>query len=267
MIGERTPFRFTRRGFVTVLIGSTASLFVFRPASSATDILVARGIDRFRITEQGSTRIIEGVDVSLSSDLAPATHDLLVRGDYVKLLGTIAIPGRTVTIVARVLECAEGASIVTAGGVGQPDYSGLIAPPGQSGAGDAGKGQDGGSILILAGEASGTVSLEASGGSGGAAQSGGDGLPGAVGSPADSARPGGKGGAGQPGGAAGKPGDGGDAGTIRLSVIKGTAELSLSGTVEGGAPGTPGKHGKSGEAGPGGPPASGTIRNRFRCEN
>lgn len=122
------------------------------------------------------------------------------------------------------------------------------------------KGQNGGVILVFAGEVLGNLTLIADGGKGGRGQPGGNGAKGADGAPGPDGHctrgqdeKGGSGGNGAPGGGAGAGGtggDGGDGGTVRIWAITMSAAISIR--TNGGTGGDGGDHGQPGSGGNGG---------------
>jgi hypothetical protein len=197
----------SRRDALRVFVGCVAfSLTRTYVSVAAPSPLVPLGEDRFsqRFDATTNTQTIEGLDFVLNQTLTPAGKHLIVRGDHVTLDGAISLPGNDVTIIARTLNCASGASISTKGRVGNPDYTGDTALPGKNGAGidndgqkPGGPGGNGGKITIVVGQLIGNLQLDVSGGPGGAAQNGGIGLDGSPGTPANRQHSGGQGTPGQ----------------------------------------------------------------------
>jgi hypothetical protein len=210
---------------------------------------------------------VTGLDVDLSALLADAPKlDVDVCADVVRIVGTIALPGRAVTIVARTVVGTDGACLDVSG-VDAEDYRpGDRADdgrtPGANGSDGASgrQGQHAGTITVHCNKLAGSVSLVANGGVGGRGQDGGNGAVGARGADgADGARmedsssngqpgqPGGKGGAAGAGGDGGAGGNGG-----RIVVRRAELEGSLKTSAAAGGGGAPGATGRAGEGGSGG---------------
>lgn len=231
---------------------------------AATLNLLGQDVFSRQENTENNTVTIEALDLTLNQGYMPANRHLIVRGDHITISGSISLPGYNVTIMARQINCQSGATISTTGNVGAPSYT-IAAAVGQDGAGAGqsgvpagGRGQDGGQITIIAGEITGSLQLDASGGAGGNAQDGGIGQSGSPGPPAYQNHPGGPGTPGHVGGLAGVPGAGGNGGAVRVGALQNIATASITGKSSGGAAGNPGHNGASGAGGPGGPAESGT---------
>lgn len=239
------------------------------------------------VVRAGGTVVIIGIDVDLTQSMIDPTRALAVHADTIRLPhgGSLVLPGRAVTLVARVLQ-ANGATIDTSGPPPSITYSpgdmpgpggatggfgagaggvGGTGTGGQAGAPASG-GRDGGPICVAATSLLGALTLIADGGSGGRGQDGsrgGQGGHGLDGADAQldfthmlnpvAAMAGMAGGPGGPGGAAGASGGGGHAGRILVATTTPAANVTMhSSGGSAGAQATPGAGGTGGDGGLGG---------------
>jgi hypothetical protein len=192
---------------------------------------------------------------------------------------TLALPGKNVTIVARVV-VGNGGVIDVSGGAGVDCAKGQAPTQAAAGWGDGDPGTDGtagapgtdganaGTITIAAESLVGALTARANGGAGGRGEDGGGGGNGGIGMAGDIGErmgdtiltppglpaAGGLGGTGGRGGLAGAPGVGGAAGQVTIASI--AANPQFVGQAQPGARGSAADAGQFGTGGPGGPGGS-----------
>ncbi|MBB6730349.1 hypothetical protein [Cohnella zeiphila] len=233
--------------------------------------------------KKGDTVFLTAADLTLTADyLSDKSVHYVVHADTVRLSGSLSVPGRNVTIHARIISSDGEASIDTSGAApaSERDYkpgakaeSGISAEqPAKNGTnGEDGlpgqPGQSAGDIALAAErfELNGPLRLIANGGRGGRGQDGGDGGKGADGINGEDANrgffsndPAGAGGNashGGNGGNAGKSGDGGNGGSIVAAFVLPAKENLIvmeSRAGKAGEAASPGKGQNGGHGGLGG---------------
>ncbi|MBI4867371.1 MAG: hypothetical protein HY816_10505 [Candidatus Wallbacteria bacterium] len=249
---------------------------------------LAQADDYFSIqrTERDGVVTILATDLTLGPNrYLPASSHLVVHADRVTLTGRMEIPGKHVSIRARILRSDGEVTIDTSGvapaqdhaadskaeSPGRPKERGKDGDSGAHGV-NGSSGMAGGNITLLAErfDLGGTLNLVANGGHGGRGQNGGDGAPGSDGadgqdaqkeirfwgegqeSPAEAGKSGGRGGAG---GNAGRSGSGGSGGNIVVAFVESSNENQVVMRAAAGAAAPaaqPGSGGSGGKAGKGG---------------
>ena len=202
--------------------------------------------------KQGETVYLTAADLTLTSEhLRDLSSHYVIHADTVCLSGELKVPGRNITINARIISSDGEASIHTSGSAPRPEQDfkagkgaeeGITADkPGKSGSDGAdgqpgAPGQSAGHITLAAErfELNGSLSLIASGGNGGRGQDGGNGGKGANGTNGvdaergfffnDDPTAGGNAGNGGNGGHAGRSGDGGNGGNIFVGYVVSSRE-------------------------------------------
>jgi len=274
----------SRRAFIKSTIAGLGSCYVAQwsavaDAKSVAELAVIRrnavvawttfppDIRDEHLSTDGKTYFIDSVDLQLDQSHIPGSGALVVRADTVTLSSDISLPGRDLTILARVITISPGVKIITDGPPAATDYSGQKAPDGQSAgaSGSTGRtalnGNNGGDITLFADRYSGSVWVSANGSNGGSAESGGNGLKGLHGVNWSLGMPhGGNGGSGGDAGMPGAPGGGGSGGRVVVGVLSSDSPLpQLKGSVKRAAAGDPGKPGNPGDPGDAGNGGSHTF--------
>jgi hypothetical protein len=178
--------------------------------------------------------VIQGVDITLSSENVPSGNNLVVYAETIRIKGTIQLPGRNVYLHAKNIfsdngiidvsgsDCDSKATITSRANDG--------TSPGANGTdgADGGDGNNGGIVIIGASNINGSLSIFANGGNACDGQPGGNGAKGGKGPTGSSgtsgyvdspAGDGGKGSRGGDAGKGGKGGKGGDCGEIKIYLI------------------------------------------------
>jgi hypothetical protein len=248
---------YSRRSVVRMIASS--GVLCFLPSALVGGRAVAHGLvpqgeEYFRHTVDGETSVIEALDLRLEQSRMPPSKIVIVRADTLRFGSSIVLPGQAVTFIARRIVCAQEAKLDTRGQLGSYQNGRALdgtswGSRGSDGV-DAGSGEHGGSVTIIASEFIGSIRIDASGGAGGDAQSGGNGAEGQPGENWRRDLPGaGNGGSGGTPGRAGSPGRGGNGGDIKVLIQQQEPPPRITTTSERGAPGTPGTHGKPGHGG------------------
>ncbi|WP_448663842.1 hypothetical protein ACG3SL_04000 [Sphingomonas sp. CJ20] len=187
---------------------------------------------------------------------------VVIFGQRVLLDGVYVTGGQPLAIIGQEVTLADGAAIDSSGLRGHPHFlAGQRARDGQA-RGDAGangsgagRGGDGGDVVIVCDRLAGTLAVNGQGGPGGDGQRGGNGMDGNAG-PNGRGRPrcerGGNGGAGGNAGSGGAGGGGGRGAAVLVQVRKGVAAERVQVRTTGGLGGVAGAHGSPGDGGPGG---------------
>ncbi|WP_153979650.1 hypothetical protein [Paenibacillus xylanilyticus] len=203
-----------------------------------------------------------------------------IQADTIHLDGSISLPGRNLTLNARVISSNGDISISTSGSPLLKDQDFMDEPKADSGlkaiksGDDGGRGHDGSNgadgisagHLVLTAERfdlKGELRLSANGSNGGRGQDGGDGMDGRPGDDGrdgethifwfnDYATAGTDGGNGGDGGNAGRSGNGGDAGHIFIAYVVSSEEHRITMETQAGIAGAPTLPGKAGTGYPGG---------------
>ncbi|GAB6989803.1 hypothetical protein [Paenibacillus pini] len=220
-------------------------------------------------------------DLILKQDyFTDATAHYWIQADTIQLAGSLSLPGRNLTINARVITSDGDLSISTSGKPVPADKDFSREPKADSGiqaivsgdrGGDGMDGQSGGNgmsggHIVLAAERfilKGELRLSANGSNGGRGQDGGDGMDGRKGDdgrngethiiwPNEHATKGSDGGSGGNGGDAGKSGNGGDAGHIFIGYVVPSDEHRITLETQAGIAGAPTLPGKAGAGTSGG---------------
>jgi hypothetical protein len=267
------------------------SILTAPPGAAANLLTITTGADTLILTQDASV---------VGAQFLDRSQDVSVFADHVTIHGAIDLPGRSVRIVARVVDTDGAASISVNGdhgaapplspavvsGIGSPgsnaeDWMGAIggqggpgAPGAVGGGGDNGKAA--GSIAIYAGSfgAGCNLALNAIGGTGGAGQGGQPGQQGGqggVGAKGPMGNPrhwkhcanGGVGGTGGTGGTGGPGGTGGHGGNITVCCAGPLTGVTANVSRGGGGAGGPGAAGGAG--GPGGPAGEDYSGGVFPC--
>ncbi len=214
------------------------------------------------LNEEAGRFEVRSIELALHQDMVPMDRSLAVFADTIILDTRVSVIGpNSIFLIARQFICSGEAELSTRGAHGSPSYTGTSADLGQDGASDTGHGSNGGDIVIYAGIITGTLTIDASGGTGGDAQSGGKGATGAAGditAPDQFARSGKTGGAG---GRAGTPGNGGNTGKVTVNTASEPEPNSYTIQInsKAGAAGHPGRHGDPGDGGPPAPAQNGVT--------
>ncbi len=214
--------------------------------------------------------------VALNLTLGPAlplgaAQEIVLFVDELTIAGTVTLQGRNLSVFARKITAAPGATIDVSGAAATPVYPRTAADgafPGARGHdGQPGnRGGDAGRVILLAGEMAGRLAINARGGQGGLGQNGGDGIkggtPSAVGprnkdekqnQDGENEGPeGDRGFMGGDAGEAGRSGDGGAGGMVWVLTREGSPRADVVVANEGGEPGPSGSHGDPGQGGDGG---------------
>lgn len=224
---------------------------------------------------------LTAADLILNQDyFSDLTAHYLIQADTIYFAGSLTLPGRNLTLNARVISSDGDLSISTSGTpvpkekdfVRQPKANSgdMAVRSGDNGGNgddgfDGGDGMSGGHIVLVAErfDLQGQLKLSANGSNGGRGQDGGDGMNGRDGengrdaethwfSSDDSSEPGKDGGNGGKAGNAGRSGNGGNAGHIFVGYVTGCAEQKITMESQPGVAGAPTRPGKFGAGAKGG---------------
>ncbi|MDH6672296.1 hypothetical protein M2277_002958 [Paenibacillus sp. LBL] len=224
---------------------------------------------------------LTATDLNLTQDyLSDSSAHYWIQADTIHLVGSLSLPGRNLTLNARIISSDGNVSISTSGAPVPSDQDFVQEPKADPGmkaikngdrGGDGMDGLDGGAgmsggHMVLAAERfdlKGELRLVANGSNGGRGQDGGDGMDGRRGEDGrdaekhwfyanDYSTPGGNGGDGGNGGHAGHSGNGGDAGCIFVGYVVSSGEHRITMENEVGIAGAPTLPGKAGAGAPGG---------------